>query len=493
MPPSSSPTSRGTWRGPTGSCSCANRGRGAEGRGGSEDGSARSCGQVCPSPGSPAQAAGGRDRGHPGPAHRGRDRCGRGREDNPPDPDRPTPSSAGGGVQALVRWSGFSGAADQSPEGVVQRCRPARSAGSGAFTRSAPGPANIPPALLPDGSTSDREVQVPTDLLSAGAVRAFTVLDGADIRSAGLTGLVRVESGRAPGGPGQVALTATLAHQLGIGIGALLQVPGDSRRLRVVGIARDRYGPQDSTAYSLPAATADSVAAAIPTDTTNQWYLTADAPVTWNDVERLNRQGFIVISRSVVLHPPPASQVPYFSDTGGLPIGTTGSSSHASAQVTTAVIGGMVLLEVVLLAGPAFAVGARRRRRQSVLITERVGPDVTLSPSSPPMGWYWGPWRGGSWCRRGDSRRGRLGGRTAEVDQHGSGFGCHPPLGHLRPGVARSDHGLIAADPGARRFPLASRGGVEGTAGSRPAAATTGVVRRRGLDSRGPARRVRTQ
>ena len=42
--------------------------------------------------------------------------------------------------------------------------------------------------------------------------------------------------------------------------------------------------------------------------------------MTWDDVLRLNRQGFVISSRAVILDPPPRSEVPFYTrgfDFGG--------------------------------------------------------------------------------------------------------------------------------------------------------------------------------
>src|SRR5581483_11076527 len=84
----------------------------------------------------------------------------------------------------------------------------------------------------------------------------------------------------------------------------------------------------------------------------------------WDQVLRANTYGAVVVSRAVLEHPPARAQVPYY----GLNPGQQGSGYDRTELVLLATVAGMALLEVVLLAGPAFAVGARRSRRQLGLI-----------------------------------------------------------------------------------------------------------------------------
>ncbi|MEV8565812.1 FtsX-like permease family protein [Streptomyces sp. NPDC051322] len=90
----------------------------------------------------------------------------------------------------------------------------------------------------------------------------------------------------------------------------------------------------------------------------------ADASgVTWQNVLAANKRGVLVKSREVFRNPPPRSEVPMAAE-------DSGSSSSDTPEVTAAIatVVAMAMLEIVLLAGPAFAVGARRSRRQLGLV-----------------------------------------------------------------------------------------------------------------------------
>jgi len=92
---------------------------------------------------------------------------------------------------------------------------------------------------------------------------------------------------------------------------------------------------------------------------TQKWLVATPSPLTWAQVEQLNTHGVVAVSRYVLAHPPSAAErYPEFHGPGG------------SALGAAVLVGGLALLEVVLLAGPAFAVGARRRRRELAFIID---------------------------------------------------------------------------------------------------------------------------
>lgn len=97
--------------------------------------------------------------------------------------------------------------------------------------------------------------------------------------------------------------------------------------------------------------------------------------VAWEHVTALNAKGYVVTAPSVIADPPPASEVsPEFASGDG----------SGTAVVVAALVATMALLEVVLLAGPAFAVTARQQSRTLALLaasgaTPRQGRAVVLA------------------------------------------------------------------------------------------------------------------
>jgi putative ABC transport system permease protein len=103
------------------------------------------------------------------------------------------------------------------------------------------------------------------------------------------------------------------------------------------------------------------------------YYLAGPEPVTWQQVREANSKGVGVLSRSVALNPPSAGErtVP-----GSLP--RDDSSAAAALYATFGLVGALALLEVGLLAGAAFAVGARQQVRELALLASAGAESSTI-------------------------------------------------------------------------------------------------------------------
>jgi putative ABC transport system permease protein len=175
--------------------------------------------------------------------------------------------------------------------------------------------------------------------------------DLADSMRAGAADLVE---GRFPRTPREVAVSPEIAAR-GAGVGAPLSLTRDDVPVTVVGVVRTQV--QDGPLVLLPSADANLLA-----EPYSRFYATVPGGLDWAAVRALNARGLVAVSRQVVEDPPPAA--------AWTPPGVTvGSSSGTAAErAVLALVAASVLLEVVLLAGPAFAVGVRRQRRDLALI-----------------------------------------------------------------------------------------------------------------------------
>lgn len=205
--------------------------------------------------------------------------------------------------------------------------------------------------LLPEGSRL-LEVREAFDAvaLDDGDRRRRVSPVAVDLRDPTLRAAFVVLEGRAPASAEEIAVTRELAAG-GIGVGEQVQLDGRARTVTGVVQGPREVSPSDAV-YGQPAAVGLGDA-----PVTRYW--SSGPPVTWQDVVELNAIGIAVLSRSVVLDPPPADQVEQEAFADG------------QREVTLAIIGlitVMAVLEVVLLAGPAFAVGARRSRRSLALM-----------------------------------------------------------------------------------------------------------------------------
>jgi putative ABC transport system permease protein len=214
-------------------------------------------------------------------------------------------------------------------------------------------------AKLPPGSTA-----LP---LRRGAATLRTV-DGigqpntvmVDATSPLTRGYVEVLSGRAPTAVGEVALTKQAMERLGAGIGGTVTNAVSRRTYTVVGEV-EFPSLLDQVVLFAPDPKPNPEGFSFNEDS---WLVQTPAPMTWDDVLRLNQYGMIVASRDVHLNPPPDDQVPLLRELNRVD----------TEQLAIAVlVAGLALLEIVLLAGPAFAVSARRRQRQLALVAANGG------------------------------------------------------------------------------------------------------------------------
>ncbi|MQS13910.1 FtsX-like permease family protein [Streptomyces kaniharaensis] len=231
--------------------------------------------------------------------------------------------------------------------------------------------------LLPQGSVLVPERQGPYTATSTaqGLLNVRTV--EADLTDPVWHGRINLVKGRAPGAGHEVAVTQDFLDRSGLHVGDRTAVRGlESLPFTITGVA-EYPGALNATALiARPGALLDPLAA-LPgaaerdrggsTDPV-RWLvkLPAGAVLDWPKVTEFNKFGFTLASRTVVLDPPARSQVPYYLEEDHNSAG--GSYFDRTTVVILATVVGMALLEIVLLAGPAFAVGARRSRRQLGLI-----------------------------------------------------------------------------------------------------------------------------
>lgn len=269
-----------------------------------------------------------------------------------------------GAADAALRWSG-SRTVQQGPAGWLGPVA------LGADQRHAPSTAAVAALLPPGSSLIEERVAADETVFRTRAGLATAPLVGLDYHDPIATGLVTQVTGHAPRTAGEVAITTALAKATGLGIGDVVRAQDPSRRYIVVGTVSDTSNQQDRALYSVPAAVplASAVAAGVSlTSGADQtglaWLVRTPRPIGWAAVQRANRAGLLALSPPTYLHPGAAAR-----RTGARlslrdpPPGDTGTIA------VLVLVAGMALLEVVLLAGPAFAVGAKRRRRDLALVT----------------------------------------------------------------------------------------------------------------------------
>ncbi len=183
-----------------------------------------------------------------------------------------------------------------------------------------------------------------------------------------LSGRYVVRDGAAAADRTEVAVTSELFDRLGVPVGATLRLSSPDRSFTLTGVVDQVGEPAAERIWGVPGTLiGDAVA---PSALPSLWLVGAQ-PVTWAAVQGLNERGLLVASRTVLLDPPQRSAVPYHelnpADTG---------ARNDDFWVTVMLLGVVVVLaglEVCLLAGAAFAVGARRQARTLGLVAAAGG------------------------------------------------------------------------------------------------------------------------
>jgi putative ABC transport system permease protein len=249
-----------------------------------------------------------------------------------------------GAAQAMVVWP-YDGPVHQGPDELFAFVPP--EAPPRAAEPAAPAGTERLLALLPPGTRAIDD--------QAGTLRMRTTAGIGDLRARMLDvadplaqGIYRQLSGRAPASAEEVALTPAAAHRLGAGVGGGVRLADGGRTLQVVGIVED---PEDLKATTIVLRPGALPAALSDDRQDHRWLVATPAPLTWAQVKQLNTHGVVAVSRHVLAHPP--GQAERYPDLG---------SEQGDGLGVAALVGGLAMLEVILLAGSAFAVAARRRR-----------------------------------------------------------------------------------------------------------------------------------
>jgi len=183
-----------------------------------------------------------------------------------------------------------------------------------------------------------------------------------DLHDPVAAGLADLTSGRLPARPDEVVVNQALLDK-GYAVGDRLALRGkDVPSPVIVGVAES----PDVRTSPFAAGPVGSLGLADRRYAGGPTWLAAGGPVSWDTVRELNALGATVLSRAVIEDPPPASEVPE-----EIRSWSSGSDDAFIASVVLIVV--MALLEVVLLAGPAFAVSARRQARSLALMAAAGG------------------------------------------------------------------------------------------------------------------------
>jgi putative ABC transport system permease protein len=222
--------------------------------------------------------------------------------------------------------------------------------------------ATPPEELLPEGYDvlPMRQLQLTTTV-----GEALVSLNGVqvDALNPAFTGKFTLLDGRAPESSQEVLVSRGLLERFHLQLGE--EFTTSAGIFVPVGTLRDAdASDNNSFLYVQPGQVAPAVLGRereLPQSVS--YYLAGPEPVSWQQVRAANRQGVAVLSRSVVLDPPPLDQRVV---SGAQP--RYESTEALTLYASFGLLGALALLEVGLLAGAAFAVGAKRQVRELALL-----------------------------------------------------------------------------------------------------------------------------
>jgi putative ABC transport system permease protein len=271
--------------------------------------------------------------------------------------------------------------------------------GAGATVTGGSGPSRDPRTvrlreLLPPGSRIVRAPRYVSAEFTLTDRRVVTDAQELDTEDPITAGLYAVREGRLPARAGEVGLTPGLAGRLGAAVGDTVR-PDTGAPVTVVGLVAPPSCRRCDIAVGLPGWTGPSAAT---TAEDSIGYLVDWPALTGTEaalVASLAEHGIAVRLRDSILHPQRYRSLP----------------PDRTAAGTALLIIGIGLLEVLLLAGAAFAVGARRQVRDAALMVANGGrrSDVrrmvlaqgvvlgllgsvagaALGVALVPAGWHW--------------------------------------------------------------------------------------------------------
>jgi hypothetical protein len=201
-----------------------------------------------------------------------------------------------------------------------------------------------------------RVVPLQVDQLFLRTAHGVAAIDGEAGRSwdRGFAGRFQLINGRAPISANELLVTPSALARFGTRIGGTVRAADGSRVYTVVGTMRD-LTVTTSTAMVFGQFAAFPGLHITPGDGTT-FYLRGP-PVTWSEVLAFNRHGGVVESRAVTES-----------------IGAPDTNSAWAYIAIFGVIGAFMLIEIALLSGAAFMVGARQQQR-ALAVLASVGAD----------------------------------------------------------------------------------------------------------------------
>jgi putative ABC transport system permease protein len=190
----------------------------------------------------------------------------------------------------------------------------------------------------------------------------WTEVDAAD---PAMRGRWILDEGRFPANDSEVMVTPAMSARTGARVGDTLTLTAPTASYTVVGVISQNGARGALTAVARPGTLIGApggLPASMPFSRDTGFLV--GAPVTWQHVQAMNQQGAVVTSRAVLLDPPATTAFERrFSD-----VSSSSMGDYLVIVLLATMIVGLGCLIVVLLAGTAFAVGARRQARSLAVV-----------------------------------------------------------------------------------------------------------------------------
>ncbi|WP_411103585.1 FtsX-like permease family protein [Streptomyces sp. cmx-4-9] len=273
-----------------------------------------------------------------------------------------------GAADAEISTPSLDGPILQNPAGD----RYAPVGGYDTYVPGAKGSRVDPAGALPPGARAVKDTTGSAKIRTTHGL-LDTRLREIDTQSPLVKGRFTLDRGRLPREAGEIIATNGFLEESGFFVGSQITPRGTDLSYRIVGAYELPNSLGAAEVIAPPGTLLTPVdkalqAADVPGVRAESAYLVevGGDGFTWNMVKEANAKGLLVISRAVSLHPPADSEVLLYTQEPKDQSGTGGSRTAEMAVLATVV--GLAMLEICLLAGPAFAVGARRSRRQLGLV-----------------------------------------------------------------------------------------------------------------------------
>jgi putative ABC transport system permease protein len=235
--------------------------------------------------------------------------------------------------------------------------------------------ASNPQDIDPDFVAADPKDVLPTGytVLTESPLALTTKVGNADVSLSGkavdalnpaFEGKFTLLEGRAPESAQEALVSPGLQDRFNLELGEELTTSAGT--FTAVGTLRDAgYSDRNEVLFLKPGQGQEGIAPMPPSRGAGQthYYLVGPEPVSWGQVREANTVGVAVLSRTVALNPPPMDQ----RSVDGSPPAYQPAPPY-DAYLTGGFIGALALLEVGLLAGAAFSVGAKRQVRELALL-----------------------------------------------------------------------------------------------------------------------------